>query len=350
MINKNFGKLTIIEELYLNYTGHKTVLCLCDCGNHKIVRLTDLKRRMVRSCGCLHKKEETGKQYGDKKVVKEIGKNASGDVKYLLRCVYCSKETISTGTDLRRGRKKDCSCKLRYINKKYEMLIIKSVYKKKTKHIALCKCDCGNEKEIRLGSILRGKTKSCGCNKNNRYNRKEIGYRNGRIEVVGYEKTKNGNLLYIVKCDCGVEKKIRGHNLRVGGSTSCGICTRRESNEDRKYKKQKKKDRFIEQKYNQYKKSAEKRGYVFNLSKKQFTNLILHRCYYCGCEGYSLLGDGSKYNGIDRVDNTIGYIKENVVSCCKLCNLSKRALSKDEFFNWVARIIYYNIKQYIENR
>lgn len=114
--------------------------------------------------------------------------------------------------------------------------------------------------------------------------------------------------------------------------------------------KQKKKDRFIEQKYNQYKKSAEKRGYVFNLSKKQFTNLILHRCYYCGCEGYSLLGDGSKYNGIDRVDNTIGYIKENVVSCCKLCNLSKRALSKDEFFNWVARIIYYNIKQYIENR
>jgi hypothetical protein len=37
---------------------------------------------------------------------------------------------------------------------KYSKTIMKKVF---------CKCDCGNEKEIDLNSIKRGKSKSCGC-------------------------------------------------------------------------------------------------------------------------------------------------------------------------------------------
>lgn len=30
----------------------------------------------------------------------------------------------------------------------------------------LCRCDCGNEKEVRAGHLLQGKIVSCGCQKN----------------------------------------------------------------------------------------------------------------------------------------------------------------------------------------
>jgi hypothetical protein len=36
-------------------------------------------------------------------------------------------------------------------------------YSKTTMKKVFCKCDCGNEKEIDLNSIKRGKSKSCGC-------------------------------------------------------------------------------------------------------------------------------------------------------------------------------------------
>lgn len=51
-----------------------------------------------------------------------------------------------------------------YIGKRYGKLIIVSYlgYKKQNM-IFLCKCDCGNEKEIILGSLKGGHTKSCGC-------------------------------------------------------------------------------------------------------------------------------------------------------------------------------------------
>lgn len=44
------------------------------------------------------------------------------------------------------------------------------------------------------------------------------------------------------------------------------------------------------------------------------------------------------YNGIDRVDSSLGYTVDNVVPCCKLCNQAKNNLSKQEFVDWVKRV------------
>ena len=33
------------------------------------------------------------------------------------------------------------------------------------------------------------------------------------------------------------------------------------------------------------------------------------------------------YNGIDRIDNKLGYIKGNMTPCCKICNHAKHDLT-----------------------
>lgn len=51
------------------------------------------------------------------------------------------------------------------------------------------------------------------------------------------------------------------------------------------------------------------------------------------------------YNGIDRVNNDIGYLIENCVSCCKVCNFMKRSMSKNDFINHVNKIAMRRVAQ-----
>ena len=43
------------------------------------------------------------------------------------------------------------------------------------------------------------------------------------------------------------------------------------------------------------------------------------------------------YNGIDRVDSTVGYEPYNVVSACKVCNKCKSSMSYDEFLAFLIK-------------
>ena len=51
-----------------------------------------------------------------------------------------------------------------------------------------------------------------------------------------------------------------------------------------------------------------------------------------------------KITGIDRIDSTKGYSKDNCVSCCKMCNIMKNKFSKEDFLNKVESIYNYYIK------
>ena len=66
--------------------------------------------------------------------------------------------------------------------------------------------------------------------------------------------------------------------------------------------------------YSHYKYDATKRGYEFALTREEFETLITNPCYMCNYDGVT---------GIDRKDNTIGYIITNCRSCCYSCNMSK---------------------------
>ena len=85
-------------------------------------------------------------------------------------------------------------------------------------------------------------------------------------------------------------------------------------------------------KYNIYKTRAERCGYDFEISQNEFQNIIEHNCYYCN---YTW---PNKLNGIDRLNNVIGYVDNNVVSCCSICNYMKNTLNEATFILMCAHI------------
>lgn len=94
-----------------------------------------------------------------------------------------------------------------------------------------------------------------------------------------------------------------------------------------------------------YKRRARRKELDWQLSVEMCENLFKSTCFYCGVEPKQVHGDyretceGYIYNGIDRVDNSVGYVKENVVACCKVCNRAKEQTSLKEFMDYFSRIV-----------
>lgn len=67
------------------------------------------------------------------------------------------------------------------------------------------------------------------------------------------------------------------------------------------------------------KKQARDRNYVFELSDDDVHALLHDLCVYCGAAP-------DPFNTIDRMNNAVGYVSTNVVTCCKTCNMTKGCL------------------------
>jgi hypothetical protein len=74
-----------------------------------------------------------------------------------------------------------------------------------------------------------------------------------------------------------------------------------------------------------------------------FTELTQRDCHYCGAKPTteSRIARGVTsyvYNGLDRLNNALGYTLGNVVPCCATCNYFKGPRSYDEFMGLICRI------------
>jgi hypothetical protein len=63
---------------------------------------------------------------------------------------------------------------------------------------------------------------------------------------------------------------------------------------------------------------AKRRGLEFSIPLKEYSAILSKGCYYCAAD----IGR-NKGVGLDRLDNSKGYVKDNVVSCCTACNLGR---------------------------
>jgi hypothetical protein len=87
--------------------------------------------------------------------------------------------------------------------------------------------------------------------------------------------------------------------------------------------------------YQNYIRDANKKNINFELSFDEFAEIVTHICYYCG-----KLQD-KNLNGIDKMDCNSGYIKDNCVSCCEMCNFMKGTLTAEIFLKRIEHILTY---------
>lgn len=120
-------------------------------------------------------------------------------------------------------------------------------------------------------------------------------------------------------------------------SKICEVCNEtnarqdlKRQNRERNFKNEK--FRYMETYYKSYVSGAQKRDYIMNLDFEYFKTLVVMPCYYC------LHITENETNGIDRLNNDIGYEKENCVPCCETCNMMKHYFHP-QFFIEICRII-----------
>lgn len=237
--------------------------------------------------------------------------------------------------------RKNYSPKLNIIGQRFgDLEVIGPAERRGTSVYWLCECICKNTKFIAYKSLKCGRSISCGCSK---VKGVSIGERFYKFTIIGGPELRSyGGSAYSqwkCICDCGKIKWLRRSEIQNRTYKSCGCI---------------KKDKagvhsIIENTYGGYKRGAKRRNLQFELTKEDFLKYVFGKCHYCGINPCNTIKHQSrseitlKLNGIDRMDNSFGYLKENCVSCCKKCNIAKSVMGKQEFLRWISDVWNYSI-------
>lgn len=166
----------------------------------------------------------------------------------------------------------------------------------------------------------------------------------GRLTVLSRDLTKIGmerGSFWTCECVCGIIKSVSRHALVNHGTQSCGCLQKEKARNASLPSAGADKNYWL----SKYKKRALKNGIEFTISKEEFFDICGKNCFYCDApaapksHGYKR-ADKSVYsaNGIDRVNPNIGYVFDNCVPCCKICNFMKTDKTQSEFINKITEI------------
>lgn len=146
-------------------------------------------------------------------------------------------------------------------------------------------------------------------------------------------KRKNNQVIWECLCKCGNTIELRCARIANVISPSCGC-----------YFVERSKAALINGQYRNYRQCAKRKKLKFEISRKQFDELINSKCFYCGIEPlpFSWKMRNKQFhgvmNGIDRIDSNKGYVKNNIVACCKHCNRAKWRMTQKEFQDWIKKV------------
>ena len=171
------------------------------------------------------------------------------------------------------------------VGKKFNMLTVISVRRSgeigdsRRRSFALCNCDCGKTKEVRIDSLKEGRYISCGCHSKNRWN---------TVASLNHQFSGFG--------------EIRGSY------------------------------------YSDLKRNAKKRGLEFNISIEELWDVFQKQEGICPLTGVPI-SFGRIYfpnetsASPDRIDNSVGYISGNVRWVLKDINMIRKGYDSEYFIN-----------------
>lgn len=259
-----------------------------------------------------------------------------------FKCIcFCNKEFIISANNFKRTISCGCHKEKNFLNKTKcksgdvfgKLTVLQDVKINKTRYVN-CKCECGNEKIIKAGYLISGIITNCGCIKKkivskfeNKYN---INDKFGKLTIKHIDIIKS-TVICLFLCDCGNYRKLSMRCLSEQNITQCKVCEKKEY-----YSKAE----SWKPEYNKYFKENQKtRKLEWSLTLEEFVSLVRQNCYYCDQEpGTDTSSIFIKRNGIDRINNDIGYHYYNCISCCPSCNVSKSDKKLEKFLSWAIRI------------
>lgn len=240
-VGDRFGKLTVLEKTdFYNNSNRVLYRCVCDCGEETLSDNSGLTKTTRPSCGKCTTRNGIdlpyGQTFGKLTFVKRFY-DENGKAKYLWKC-GCGNDHVAPISNVMRGSVASCGClgkelgvaetNKRYAGKKYNMLTYKEHAWKWNgpgegkNPVAVWTCDCGEEKEILIGSVTSGRTTCCGCETGRDGGKSDLGKKWNKltlIELAGKRGTMNkGKFL----CDCGNITYGSIPNVRNGQKKSCG--------------------------------------------------------------------------------------------------------------------------------
>lgn len=232
---KIFGKLTVLEYAGKNTQGAAKWKCQCVCGtviNYLPYQLTGGKKTCCNSC--LRLTNLIGRKYGKLTVIDHGSKKGLNGHSWICKC-ECGKISEVLGSNLNRKRgTKTCGCgrilRIKDISNQIfgRLKVIKFIYSKNYRAIWECLCECGKLKNISIGDLQSGRTKSCGC-LNKEINSKRVGPKsaNWRFDLTEQERKERENKRTgCAKCKEWREAIFKRDNYtcRLSGTTKSPFC------------------------------------------------------------------------------------------------------------------------------
>ncbi len=98
----------------------------------------------------------------------------------------------------------------------------------------LCACECGREVMVMGSQLSSGRTKSCGCLRDEGrkpWAKSLVGNSYGRLTVIEMAPLKQRQAMCICQCECGTVVEIAAGSLRSGATRSCGCLNREVASE-----------------------------------------------------------------------------------------------------------------------
>ena len=201
-----------------------------------------------------------------------------------------------------------------------------------------CQCKCGAINEINASSLRTGKSSSCkSCSARNRTIKLKIGSKYKHWTIISGPEYINSTAYYKVRCDCGDESyKLPIHLLSKDNYFQCEKCAHKENMSNIRKKNGEVGD-LTKTEYTRIRRSAEKRGYEFNVSIEYLWNLFQEQNQICAITGDYI--PNIKEASLDRIDSSKGYIEGNVQWVTYQANVSKHVMTMEKLYEFCRKVL-----------